>query len=142
LHSRMLDRSRPLWEMTVIEGVDDVEGIPAGCFAIFFKIHHAAIDGVAGAELLTATHATSPDAPIPVQRGPWQPGETPTGLGLLARAAVNNLRRPVSAVRSAVPALPSPRGVVKAVARKPSLPSLANPVPNTRFNGPVSAHRT
>jgi diacylglycerol O-acyltransferase / wax synthase len=142
LHSRRLDRCRPLWEMTIIEGLDDVPGVPAGAFAIYFKIHHAAIDGVAGAELLTATHASSPLAAVAAPVELWQPEGTPTGLGLLARAAANNLRRPIQAVRSAIPALPSPRGAVRAITSRPSLPSLSNPVPTTRFNGAVSEHRT
>jgi diacylglycerol O-acyltransferase len=142
LHSRMLDRSRPLWEMTVIEGLDELEGVPPGSFAIYFKIHHAAIDGVAGAELLTATHANSPVDPVTPPTKPWTPESAPSGWGLLARAATNNLHRPVRAIRSAIPALPSARGVVKALARRPSLSALGNSVPTTRFNGAVTAHRT
>jgi WS/DGAT/MGAT family acyltransferase len=109
---------------------------------VFFKIHHAAIDGVAGAELLTATHSSSPDNPVTPPKENWSPGGLPSGWGLLARAAANNLLRPVQAVRSAVPALPSPRGVVQAIVRKPGLPSLPTAVPVTRFNASVSAHRT
>lgn len=45
LHARPLDRNRPLWELYVIEGLDNVEGVPAGSFAMFSKVHHAAIDG-------------------------------------------------------------------------------------------------
>ena len=56
LHSRPLDRSRPLWEMYVIEGLDDVDGLPAGSFAIMTKIHHAAIDGVTLLEITSALH--------------------------------------------------------------------------------------
>jgi Wax ester synthase-like Acyl-CoA acyltransferase domain len=49
LHSRPLDLTKPLWEMYVIEGLDNVEGLPPGSFAVLTKIHHAAIDGVSGA---------------------------------------------------------------------------------------------
>jgi diacylglycerol O-acyltransferase len=48
LHPRPLDMDRPLWEFTVIEGLDNVEGVPAGSYAIVSKIHHSAIDGVWG----------------------------------------------------------------------------------------------
>jgi diacylglycerol O-acyltransferase / wax synthase len=142
MHSRLLDRRRPLWEMTVIEGLDAVEGVAPGSFAIYFKIHHAAIDGVAGAELLSVTHASSPVADIPPALEPWTPHSSPSGWWLLARAAANNLRRPVQAIRSAIPALPSPRGVVKALTHPPGLGSLTASVPWTRFNGPITEHRT
>jgi diacylglycerol O-acyltransferase / wax synthase len=141
LHARILDRSRPLWEMTLIEGLDSIEGTPSGSFAIYFKIHHAAIDGVAGAELLTAIHMTARDAAIPAPTGQWRPENLPSRRVLLTRAAVNNVRRPIGAVRSAVPILPSPRSVAKAVFRMPALPTARAPVPTTRFNRPVTAHR-
>src|SRR5690606_30011058 len=48
IHSRPLDRARPLWELYLIHGLADDRA------ALYFKVHHAAIDGVSGAELLTA----------------------------------------------------------------------------------------
>src|SRR3954451_2001388 len=68
LHSRELDLSRPLWEMYVVEGLNHVEGVPPGSFAILTKTHHAAIDGISGAELTAVINDLSPDAappPIP-----------------------------------------------------------------------------
>ena len=62
LHARILDRSHPLWEAYVIEGLDNIEGLPKGSFALFLKMHHAAIDGVAGAEIIGAIHDTEPRA--------------------------------------------------------------------------------
>ncbi len=47
--------SRPPWEVYLIDGLDHVERVPAGGFALLIKVHHAAIDGVAGAEMLTRT---------------------------------------------------------------------------------------
>jgi diacylglycerol O-acyltransferase len=46
--------TRPPWELYVIYGLDGIEGVPPGSFATMLKIHHAAIDGVAGAELVSA----------------------------------------------------------------------------------------
>ena len=56
LHARPLDLSQPLWEMYVIEGLDNVEGVPPGSFAFVLKIHHAAVDGKSGIEMITAIH--------------------------------------------------------------------------------------
>ena len=62
IHSRPLDRSRPLWEVYVIEGLDRIPGLPVGSFALFMKFHHASIDGQAGAQLLRAVHSLSAGA--------------------------------------------------------------------------------
>ncbi|HBQ39981.1 MAG TPA: wax ester/triacylglycerol synthase family O-acyltransferase, partial [Halieaceae bacterium] len=51
LHARPLDRARPLWEAYIIEGLDNVAGLPPGCYAMLLKVHHAAIDGASGVEL-------------------------------------------------------------------------------------------
>ena len=51
LHSRPLDRSKPLWEVYVIEGLDNVDGAPAGSFALYTKVHHSLIDGESGTEI-------------------------------------------------------------------------------------------
>lgn len=56
LHSTLLDRSRPLWEVQLIEGLKDRE------FAVYTKIHHAAIDGVAGVRLTESSCSPDPDA--------------------------------------------------------------------------------
>jgi len=55
LHARPLDLDKPLWEMTVIEG------LPKGCFAVLTKVHHAAVDGVSGVEMTAATHDLEPE---------------------------------------------------------------------------------
>ena len=59
LHARPLDRARPLWEFYIIEGLDNVEGYPPGCFAVLSKMHHAAIDGASGVEVAAAIHDLS-----------------------------------------------------------------------------------
>jgi len=59
VHSRPLDRSKPLWEAYVIEGLDNIPGIAKGSFAFYSKFHHAAVDGEAGAELVKNIHSLS-----------------------------------------------------------------------------------
>src|SRR5512143_1733581 len=64
LHSRPLDRSFPLWEAYVIEGLDNIPNLPKGAFAIFLKVHHAAVDGMAAVYLLQQMHSLSPEGEI------------------------------------------------------------------------------
>jgi WS/DGAT/MGAT family acyltransferase len=56
IHARQLDLTRPPWEMYVIEGLDNVDWLPKGSFALVTKAHHAAVDGTALAELTWALH--------------------------------------------------------------------------------------
>jgi diacylglycerol O-acyltransferase len=69
LHSTLLDRQRPLWEMHLIEGLRD------GRFAVYFKVHHALLDGVAGLRLMQSVLNTDPDDPT--LRAPYMPYEEP-----------------------------------------------------------------
>ena len=87
--SQRLDRTKPLWEMWL------VEGLAGNRFAVIAKTHHAMIDGVGGVDLLTALFDLSPD-PAPVVAEPWQARNTPGALGLLthgARDAARHLAR-------------------------------------------------
>jgi len=57
LHSLVLDRNKPLWQAYVIEGIDNVEGVKPGSFAIYIKFHRAEVDGEASAQILRALHS-------------------------------------------------------------------------------------
>ena len=57
LHSLVLDRNKPLWQAYVIEGIDKVEGVKPGSFAIYIKFHRAEVDGEASAQILRALHS-------------------------------------------------------------------------------------
>ncbi|HJQ58925.1 MAG TPA: wax ester/triacylglycerol synthase domain-containing protein, partial [Vineibacter sp.] len=94
LHSRHMDLSKPQWEMTVIEGLNNVAGLPKGSFAVLTKMHHAAVDGVSGMEIITVLHDTRPDAPPPEPK-PWTPEAVPSPLDLITRAHFNNMRQPL-----------------------------------------------
>lgn len=87
--SQRLDRTKPLWEMWLVEGLAD------GRFAIVAKTHHAMIDGVGGVDLLTALFDLTPEG-TKLEIEQWLPAETPGTVGLLthgAKGAVRNLVR-------------------------------------------------
>ncbi|MFZ3032846.1 MAG: wax ester/triacylglycerol synthase family O-acyltransferase [Parvibaculum sp.] len=139
LHSRPMDTTRPLWEFTVIEGLDNVEGLPKGSFAIVSKVHHAAIDGVSGAELTAAIHDLTPDAvPEPPEK-PWMPEREPTAVELLSRTSINNVRQPFKLARVIAESVPALARV--GIGLSAGKLKRVGHVPRTRFNGKVSPHR-
>jgi WS/DGAT/MGAT family acyltransferase len=93
--SRPLDLSRPLWEMHIVEGLE------GGRAALISKTHHAAIDGVSGAELIAAMVDLEPDAgdPQPPEH-PWQPDAEPSELALVADSLATLARQPFRGIRS------------------------------------------
>ena len=139
LHSRPLDLTRPLWEMTVIEGLDDVEGLPKGSYGLLTKIHHAAIDGVSGSELTAALHDTEIGAPVPPPDKRWKPEAEPSIIELSARMTLNNLRNPFRIARVVGRSVPAIGRWRQQQAARPS--NASENVPRTRFNGTVSPHR-
>jgi WS/DGAT/MGAT family acyltransferase len=89
LHSQPLDRSRPLWQAYVIEGLNRVENVPAGSFAIYVKFHHAAVDGDTSIQIMRALHSM---IAVPEHHGLLVPpvaDAPPTALELYARAVGN-----------------------------------------------------
>jgi diacylglycerol O-acyltransferase len=139
LHARPLDRGRPLWEMYVIEGLDNVEGYPPGCFAIFTKMHHAAVDGASGMEITAALHDLSPDATENNEPYVIEVERTPGPAELLLRSQLNTIKQPfrmLSVARNTIPGFAS----AYARLRKGELHGIPD-VPRTRFNAAVSPHR-
>jgi diacylglycerol O-acyltransferase / wax synthase len=139
LHSRPLDHNHPLWEIYVIEGLDNVPELPKGSFAIVFKIHHAAIDGVTGAEIIAALHDLEPGAEPPPPKDSWSPDAVPGPTELFTRTMFNNVIYPFRLSRvmgESFPAMARLRQELQA--REFKTPA---PVPRTRFNGTVTAHR-
>ena len=79
LFSQRLDRTKPLWEIWLVDGLND------GRFAIIAKTHHALVDGVSGVDIATVLFDTSPD-PMPVAppEHEWTPRPLPSEAQLLA----------------------------------------------------------
>ncbi len=139
LHARLLDRNHPLWEAYIIEGLDNLEGVPKGSFAVLSKTHHAAIDGTSGMEMTAAVHDTSPDYKAGREPMLIEVDSQPSKLELIVRAQMSSIKKPfnfISVARNTVP------GMAKAynALRKGELRKVEN-VPRTRFNDNVSPHR-
>lgn len=87
-----MDRTRPLWEVHVIDGLQEDR------WALLTKYHHATLDGAAGQLMLQAITSTSPDATPPGDSPPWEPEAIPSGPELLVRALGNLAVNPIKAV--------------------------------------------
>ena len=134
-----LDRSRPLWEMWVIEGYRAEDGTEL--VAVFQKMHHATVDGVSGASLISHLCSLEPDAePIgsSQERKGW-PHE-PGRAELLGRAVVSSTTRPFTTFGLLAPTV---KGVVGTIGRAREGTAMAAPLtaPRTSFNGTITGHR-
>ena len=141
-HSRPLDMTRPLWEMYVIEGLDNIEGIKPGSFAIVLKAHHAAVDGTSNQKFMFSMMDLGVDGPaiIPPPVGKALVRETSVSMPIVAtKAALNNFTAPIKMTRAAAGLAPT---LAKAAARSAFKRNESKlKVPATRFNGPVSPNR-
>ncbi len=141
LHARPMDLSRPLWEMNIIEGLDGVEGLPKGCFGVFTKIHHAAIDGASGQEISATIHDLEPtsEPPKPAAKSTPTPDPDPSAVELIVRSQINTLKQPLrffGVVRNTFPALAKTvAGLATGKLER------VRDIPRTRFNTNVSPHR-
>jgi diacylglycerol O-acyltransferase len=150
LHARPLDRRRPLWETYLIDGLQ------GGRQALYTKVHHAAIDGVTGNDLLAALMDTAPEPRELDEPHPLRPEAEPGVAYLLARSAVSMAAHPVRAARVSVGIMRSLPAIATSSARPP-LPLIdrllvrrgrgvilsAPPrvAPGTPFNKNIGPHR-
>jgi diacylglycerol O-acyltransferase / wax synthase len=149
LHGRQIDLRRPPWEITVIEGLNSVPGVPKGSFAMALKLHHCAVDGMASVQMIAAMHDLAPDSPRPpAPDPPWQPAPLPTTANLLSRTAIKAALYPIRAgavlashaPKAALGLAGLPMKLINGVTKIPELSTPSFP-PKTRFNQTVSPHR-
>lgn len=141
-HSRPLDLSRPLWEMCVIEGLDNIEGIPKGGFAIATKVHHSLIDGHSAIELTWNLHDLKPEGDARPRASEKNKGtqKAPGLINKMSRILINNISEPMRLVTPVTRALPK-FATVTAKHFWQQLSGDKNRLPQTRFNKKISCHR-
>lgn len=140
------DMNRPLWEMYVVEGLDNVDWLPRGCFAILTRVHHAAVDGTAVAELTWGLHDLSPEGDSADKVQTRQTIREPSNLEMAGRAWWNNAVSPLRLARPVSHILPAVGNKLLQLAGERLSPAVeehaaATAVPNTRFNGRVTPYR-
>ena len=130
--SRPLDLDRPPWEAFVIEGLDNIEGVPKGSYAMLFKMHHSACDGLSTNDVLYRLHDFSPETDNRAYYDNFEPEEEPTNIELVSRAYFNLLRSPVNFLKR----------YQELRQTKPDTEIRKLPdIQPTRFNKPVKANR-
>jgi diacylglycerol O-acyltransferase / wax synthase len=147
LHARPLDRSRPLWEIYLITG------LAQGRAAVYTKIHHSAIDGVSGTELLTVLFDLDPGGRKLPAPEPFRPERRPSPAAMAALAVTRLAWRPVETVRVAnelmrvlptlAPTLSALVGSMLGLGRGDGavIPTTPGRAPATPFNKPITPHR-
>jgi WS/DGAT/MGAT family acyltransferase len=106
--AQRLDRSKPLWELWLVDRVGDDR------FALISKTHHCLVDGVSGVDIATVLFdldAEPPEQPAPE---PWVPRPEPTQTALLADALVERARTPLGLARAAAGAVTHPQDALAA----------------------------
>ena len=141
IFARPLDLERPPWEFTVVEGLDNVPGVPKGSFAMVTKVHHAAIDGMSGIDLMEAMHTLKPDDPPPATPDAWKPEKVPNPIELLGKSYFNAVTNPLKQLEVAAKAAPGLAKAIKGLAAKEFSVSRDMVAPKTRFNRVISPHR-
>jgi WS/DGAT/MGAT family acyltransferase len=140
LFSQQLDRSKPLWELWLIQGLEDNR------FALINKTHHAAVDGVAGVDISTVLFDFKP-VPEPLQPDhDWAPHPEPSRTRLVLRGMEELATTPVKMARRATSAARHPNTTIRRATETVEAVSevmlaLADPAPKVPLNGEIGPHR-
>jgi len=152
IHARPMDLSKPLWEAYIIEGLDNIKGLPPGSFALYMKFHHSAVDGEAGAHLIGNLHTLSPEyVDKEANIGAHINSRLPDSTEIISKSLIRRVKQ--------LKDIGSMGSTVTNYALKNAKQSLSGGVdgikdlitgirsskakrPDTRFNAPISAHRS
>jgi WS/DGAT/MGAT family acyltransferase len=135
IFSQQLDRSKPLWELWLIEGLEGDR------FAIVGKSHHALVDGISGVDITTVLFDLDELDSSPVRPPKWAPRPEPTDLDLLREALHERLTSPREIARGVRAALRGPRQVLRGVGAAGKFLETGLSAPATPFNAEIGPHR-
>jgi diacylglycerol O-acyltransferase len=139
IFSQRLDRSKPVWELWL------ADGLSGGRFAIVGKSHHCLVDGVSGMDITTVLFDTEPEPADQPEPDAWAPGPEPSDTQLLGRALLERATTPAEAVRGVRALFRAPRQVAGAVVDGlESVGALARAgisAPPSPFNVEISPYR-
>jgi diacylglycerol O-acyltransferase len=138
--SQQLDRSKPLWELWLVQGLERDR------FAILTKTHHAMVDGVSGVDIATVLFDLEP-VPQPAEAADdWTPRPEPSTSDLVARAATDFASAPLKLGERAVEAIRNPETTARKVGEAVEglgefVGALADPAPDVPLNQEIGPHR-
>jgi diacylglycerol O-acyltransferase len=140
IFSQRLDRSKPLWELWLVQGLEDSR------FAIINKTHHALVDGVSGVDLTTVLFDVERNAQPPDADDGWLPQPEPSEAQVVAEGVKGLVRTPLAIAERVARAATAPgralgevREGVEGVAE--ALGSFVAPAPSSPLNVPIGSHR-
>jgi WS/DGAT/MGAT family acyltransferase len=140
IFSQRLDRSKPLWEVWLVQGFE------GGKFAVISKTHHALVDGVSGVDIATVLFDLQPVPPEPPEDDGWTPELEPSDADLIAEGVKGLVRTPIGLAGRALGALGNPgRTVESAREAAEGVGEIVwaglNPAPDVPLNVPIGPHR-
>ena len=142
-HAQPLDRTRPLWQVMVVEDLDALDSVPHGSTAVFFKIHHAVMDGKSAIRLASSLHTVGQEPGSPLLADSMPRGDVteaefqaPPWWLKYGLAWWHGIEQPLEMAVTLLRLLP---GLLQSE-ESPS-GDKAQGVPRTRFNQPVTADR-
>jgi diacylglycerol O-acyltransferase / wax synthase len=138
--SQALDRGKPLWELWLVQGLEQNR------FALLSKTHHALVDGVAGVDIATVLFDVKPVPEPVIEEKEWVPNQEPTTAELIARGVTDAAAAPLRLAERVVTAARHPEPAAKRVAESvQALGEVAwnftNPAPDVPLNVEIGTHR-
>jgi diacylglycerol O-acyltransferase / wax synthase len=139
IFSQRLDRSKPVWEIWLVDGVEGDR------FALVTKSHHALVDGVSGVDITNVLFDVDADPASTPSPAPWIPRPEPSSAQMLANALLERATTPAEMIRSARALLRAPRQALgalrEALTAAGSMAKVGVAAPGSAFNVPIGPYR-